>query len=173
LLNLEAGLESAHEDAFGRGAKAPQDRRGGRGKWYARRNHPVLRTEGLLAQAARTESNYRAYGADDVERLRFIRRCRSLDMALSEIRALLLIADRPAQSCDGVNGILDAHIEHVSARIGELKALEKALKLLRGQCAQQQTVAACGIMRGLGESEDSGVPKSRANQSHVHGVHKH
>lgn len=129
--------------------------------------------EGLLAQAARTESNYRAYGADDVERLRFIRRCRSLDMALSEIRALLLIADRPAQSCDGVNGILDAHIEHVSARIGELKALEKALKLLRGQCAQQQTVAACGIMRGLGESEDSGATKSRANQSHVHGVHKH
>lgn len=129
--------------------------------------------EGLLAHAARTESNYRAYGADDVERLRFIRRCRSLDMALSEIRALLLIADRPAQSCDGVNGILDAHIEHVSARIGELKALEKALKLLREQCAQPQTVAACGIMRGLGESEDSGATKSRANQSHVHGVHKH
>jgi Cd(II)/Pb(II)-responsive transcriptional regulator len=129
--------------------------------------------EGLLAAAARTESNYRTYGTDDVERIRFIRRCRSLDMALPEIRALLLIADRPAQSCVGVNGILDAHIGHVSARIRELKDLERALKLLRQQCAEPRAVAGCGILRGLGGGDNSVAFDLRDKQSQSRGTHRY
>ena len=45
--------------------------------------------EGLLPAAARTEGNYRVYGQEHAQRLLFVRRCRSLDMTLQEIRALL------------------------------------------------------------------------------------
>ena len=51
--------------------------------------------EGLLPETARTEGNYRVYGPEHVERLSFIRYCRSLDMALNEIRALLRMKDSP------------------------------------------------------------------------------
>jgi len=51
--------------------------------------------EALLPQPGRTEGNYRVYGPEHVERLSFIRYCRSLDMALDEIRALLLMKDSP------------------------------------------------------------------------------
>lgn len=129
--------------------------------------------EGLLAPARRTESNYRTYGAEDVERLRFIRRCRSLDMALPEIRSLLVIADRPTQDCEAINAILEEHIGHVATRIRELLALEKALKQLREQCDQSQPVSSCGIMRGLFEGADPPAPGGRSDRSHVQGVHRH
>ena len=38
--------------------------------------------EGLLRSPERTAGNYRLYDETDVERLRFIQRCRSLDMSL-------------------------------------------------------------------------------------------
>ena len=47
--------------------------------------------EGLLAAPPRTDAGYRVYGAADAERLHFIRRCRSLDMNLAEVRALLAL----------------------------------------------------------------------------------
>ena len=37
--------------------------------------------EGLLPVATRTEGNFRAYGPEHIERLRFIRNCRALDMS--------------------------------------------------------------------------------------------
>lgn len=49
--------------------------------------------EGLLPEPARSDGNFRLYGAAHVERLRFIRHCRSLDMSLSEIRTLFVNAD--------------------------------------------------------------------------------
>ena len=72
--------------------------------------------EGLLPRAARTEGNYRIYDAVHLERLAFIRRCRSLDMTLDEIRVLLCFRDRPLESCKDVNTLLDAHIDHEIGR---------------------------------------------------------
>ena len=48
--------------------------------------------EGLLPPPARSQGNYRQYDTTHVERLSFIRHCRSLDMTLDEIRALLDMA---------------------------------------------------------------------------------
>ncbi len=93
--------------------------------------------EGLLPEPARTEGNFRLYGDAQLERLSIIRRCRSLDMTLDEIRTLLRFRDAPEENCAGVNTLLDTHIGHVSARIAELKALEMELKQLRQTCDQE------------------------------------
>lgn len=105
--------------------------------------------EGLLPQAPRSDGNYRIYGPEHVERLAFIRHCRSLDMALDEIRVLLRFKDSPGTDCGDVNALLDAHIGHVVTRIHELQQLEQQLKGLRQQCAGVQDVAHCGILSGL------------------------
>ena len=42
--------------------------------------------EGLLPEPIRTAGNYRVYSRAHIERLSFIRNCRSLDMTLDEIR---------------------------------------------------------------------------------------
>lgn len=123
--------------------------------------------EGLLAEPARTGSNYREYGDAHAARLSFIRHCRSLDMTLDEIRALLRFKDDPVGNCEAVNELLDEHIGHVAERIRELKRLQAELLELRAQC--DAAGAACGILETLGRKGTTG-PKARGH-AHVRGTH--
>lgn len=109
--------------------------------------------EGLLPAPPRTDANYRRYGPAQVQRLRLIRRCRSLDMNLVEIRALLAVQDAKGPQCGEVNALLDAHLGHVTARIAELQALKKELQALRRRCTEPAAVDACGILQGLTEGD--------------------
>jgi DNA-binding transcriptional MerR regulator len=59
--------------------------------------------EGLMQPAERAANNYRACGEERVSRLGFILRCRSLDMALDEIRVLLRLLDTPELDCGILN----------------------------------------------------------------------
>src|ERR1700720_740241 len=47
---------------------------------------------GLLPAPPRTSGNYRTYGADHLNRLRFIRRCRDLGFTLDQVRDLLRLS---------------------------------------------------------------------------------
>lgn len=109
--------------------------------------------EGLLPTPARTGANYRSYGDTHIERLRFIRNCRALDMTHEEIRTLLGWMDQPAGDCSGVNQLLDQHIAHVDVRIAELLQLKQQLGELRQRCQHEQSVDACGILQGLASME--------------------
>lgn len=108
--------------------------------------------EGLLPPAPRSQGNYRIYGPGHVERLGFVRHCRSLDMTLDEIRLLLRLKDAPQAGCDEVNALLDEHIGHVATRIRELRQLEKQLKGLRAQCCGVREAAQCGILNELAQA---------------------
>ncbi len=124
--------------------------------------------EGLLPSPARTEGNFRIYTELHVQRLTFIRHCRSLDMALDEIRTLLHFKDAPDENCGDVNALLDAHIGHVAERIRELRALEKQLKGLRAQCGESKVAANCGI---LGQLSRPIKEKTVKRGSHLHTSH--
>ena len=90
--------------------------------------------EGLLPAPARSGGNYRLYGQQHLERLAFIRRCRSLDMTLDEIRVLLQLHDNPADNCAEVSSVLDQHIQHVADRISELRTLQRRMKASLSKC---------------------------------------
>jgi Cd(II)/Pb(II)-responsive transcriptional regulator len=111
--------------------------------------------EGLLPAPARSGGNYRLYGAAHLERLQFIRHCRSLDMTLNEIRSLLSFRDVPDESCNPVNNLLDKHIEHVAHRIRDLQALQKQLKALRSLCQAAHTTKDCEILQTLSSAENA------------------
>lgn len=119
--------------------------------------------EGLLPETERTGSNYRRYGARHVERLRFVRNCRALDMTHQEIRALLTVLDAPAAGCAPVNDLLDAHIRHVRTRIDELLQLRRQLRGLREQCLAEQPPDHCGILLGL-----ASMPTQPGGERHTH-----
>jgi len=112
---------------------------------------------GLLAARARTQGNYRIYGEADVERLAFIRECRSLDMTLAEIGRLLAFRDAPERHCGEANALIDEHIGHVAQRIAELRALERRLIELRRLCRRTQKAKDCGILNRLGNGR--GTPR--------------
>lgn len=126
--------------------------------------------EGLLPDPARSTGNYRLYGPAHLERLSFIRNCRTLEMTLGEIGELLTLKDRASQDCGEVNTLLDAHIGHVADRIARLQLLEAQLTALKGQCGKTQSVEHCGILRELAEPVKRPWPDS-PETPHVRGVH--
>ena len=105
--------------------------------------------EKLLDTPARTASGYRIYGPAHLERLNFVRHCRSLDMPLADVRRLLELSGERGLSCDDVNELVQAHLERVRAKIAALDALEKQLAALRAQCDSRHRVADCGILEEL------------------------
>lgn len=128
--------------------------------------------EGLLPAPARSEGNYRLYGPEHLERLVFIRNCRTLDMTLEEIQRLLALRDLPHESCAGINSLVDEHIEHVQARIDSLLALRDQLSELRDRCNGPKEAEDCGIIRQLNVS--GGVqPLPDGGHTHVGKSHSH
>lgn len=119
---------------------------------------------GLLPAPLRTGGNYRHYTQEHVQRLRFIRNCRTLDMSHDEIRALLQAHDETPDDCQPVNRSIDAHIEHVETRIRELTQLKTQLASLRQRCMVPHDVKNCGIFQQLQTAEMENL--------HVHG-HTH
>ena len=107
--------------------------------------------EGLLPAPSRSAGNYRLYGDDHIERLRFIRHCRTLDMALDEVRVLLHYRDTPTEDCGDVNALLDEHIVAVEARIEALMQLKQHLLTLRRKCARPASAQSCGILGALAD----------------------
>jgi Cd(II)/Pb(II)-responsive transcriptional regulator len=105
--------------------------------------------EGLLDAPARTPSGYRAYGPDHLERLNFVRHCRSLDMPLAEVKRLVQLSGEKTISCDEVNGLVRAHLARVQAKRKSLQELESKLAALNAQCESGHRVADCGILEEL------------------------
>jgi Cd(II)/Pb(II)-responsive transcriptional regulator len=118
--------------------------------------------EGLLPEADRTEANYRSYNESYIDRLRFIRNCRALDMTHDEVRALLEASDGAAPGCGAVNALVDEHIGHVNKRIDELLQLREQLTSLRERCAGEKPVEECGIIHGLTSMETT-QPKPKSS----------
>jgi len=105
--------------------------------------------EGLIEAPPRMPSGYRAYGPAHLERLNFVRHCRSLDMPLGDVRRLIALSRDRGVSCDDVNGLVHTHLERVRAKRRALEALEKQLAALDAQCVSGHRVADCGILEEL------------------------
>lgn len=105
--------------------------------------------EGLLPTPARAPNGYRIYGSKHLERLAFIRHCRSLDMPLDDIRRLLQALEKPTRDCGDIDGLVDTQLERVRLRLKSLRALEKQLRVLRAKCATPNDAAHCGILGEL------------------------
>jgi len=124
--------------------------------------------EGLLPKPGRTSGNDRLYGQEHAELLSFIRHCRSLDMALNEIRTLLRFRSAPNANCGEVNALLETHIGHVEERIAELRNLKGQLRALRDKCSNGRPAEHCGILQGLGGTPDD---RNVSGNNHVRRTH--
>jgi Cd(II)/Pb(II)-responsive transcriptional regulator len=107
---------------------------------------------GLLPAPGRSDAGYRQYLPEHLERLQFIRHCRSLQMGIPDIRVLLQFQSEPTQECTGVNNLLDHHIGLIQVQMATLKNLEQQLIRLRDQCQQPHLVEACGILQNLNDA---------------------
>ncbi|PVE43767.1 hypothetical protein H663_004650 [Limnohabitans planktonicus II-D5] len=122
--------------------------------------------QGLLSPATRSSNGYRAYSAQDVERLRRIRTCRSLDMSIQEIQALLQVPGDSPTVCEVTSQVLLEHLEHVAHRIEELQELKSRLEALQGLC-QHPVDAECPTQAAMGQMEASSKSRSSHHLRHL------
>lgn len=105
--------------------------------------------EGLLPAPDRSESGYRVFRAEHVERLAFIRHCRDLDISLAEVKRLLDFIALPEADCGDIDRLIDTQLAKVKARLVSMRALEQQLSSLKGRCGANHTVSECGILHEL------------------------
>jgi MerR family transcriptional regulator, copper efflux regulator len=87
-----------------------------------------------LVKPARGENGYRDYSNEDVHRLRFLQRARSLGFSVEECRQLLsLYTDKQRESAD-VKAVAEAKLVEIDHKIAELVSLQKTLQHLVHAC---------------------------------------
>lgn len=109
--------------------------------------------KGMIQPNFRANNQYRYFAEDSLKRLRFIRRCRALDMSLKEIETLLELEQQPQQDCHIVNDMIDQHLLQIDHKIKELQTFQSELYALRQQCNTPTTIDHCEILKAL-EDED-------------------
>jgi MerR family mercuric resistance operon transcriptional regulator len=103
---------------------------------------------GLMPVPSRTEGRHRVYGADDIQRLSFIRRSRELGFSLDDIRNLLALAGR-GHSCGEVRRMTLAHVARIRGKIADLERMERLLRDTASQCEGGQAPE-CPVLDVLG-----------------------
>ncbi|HEY4080747.1 MAG TPA: Cd(II)/Pb(II)-responsive transcriptional regulator [Burkholderiaceae bacterium] len=105
---------------------------------------------GLLPAPARSSNGYRHYGQQQLENLAFIRHCRALDISLADIAKLMAsLSTHDAARLAEVDGLVDAQLSKVRARLASMKALEQQLVALKSHCDADHAHHSCGILEEL------------------------
>jgi DNA-binding transcriptional MerR regulator len=91
---------------------------------------------GLLTEPGRTESGYRIYAEDAVDRLAFIRAAQAVGLTLAEVRQVLGVRDAGEAPCRVVTDLIEHRHAEVKAKIAELHRLERELAALRARAAK-------------------------------------
>jgi len=115
---------------------------------------------GLLPPPGRSASGYRLYGADALERLRFVARAKRLGLALDEVAELLRYWSDGACSTtrERLQLLLADKLKEVRRRIDDLTMLggqlEEAYGRLAGHTPQTRCGPACGCPPDVHSDEE-------------------
>lgn len=86
---------------------------------------------GVLPPPRRTKAGYRDYDDRNVELMRFVRRLRSLELPLDDIREIVSLRANGEAPCRPVRDAIAREADAVDDRIGELTRLRTELRSLQ------------------------------------------
>ncbi len=84
--------------------------------------------EGLLHPERHPENGYQLFGQNELDRLRFIQRARTLGFGVAEIRDILDHADHGDSPCPMVRDLLSSRLPQIRERIRELESLASRME---------------------------------------------
>ena len=102
----------------------------------------------LLPAPSRTDSDQRLYGAQDVRRLRFIRRCRELGFTLSDIAAFGSVARAGARH-GPCREIVERRLASIRAQLRKLASAEERLTSVLREGLHARPDDACQSLEGV------------------------
>lgn len=115
----------------------------------------------LLRPDTRSEGNYRLYGDEALERLRFIRSAQAAGFTLSDITTLLRFREGDASPCQDVQDLIKTRLERVRDELDHLKEVETLLKRWMRVCRAAERTGRCGVLEGLSTCDEKTCKKSQ------------
>lgn len=82
---------------------------------------------GLLEPPRRTESQYRIYGEENEERLRFIQKAKRFGLSLDEIKQLIAIRTQGTPPCASLKTMVKQRLDDLNRQIEEMISLRQEL----------------------------------------------
>lgn len=105
--------------------------------------------QGLVPEPPRSASGYRQYAPDDVTRLHFIRRAKTLGFTLEEIGELMALSGNYSNDMNEMKQKASTKLQVVEERLEELTRMRDALRGLVDACPGHGPLASCPIMAAL------------------------
>lgn len=105
---------------------------------------------GLIALPPRTESGYRVFHPEVIQRIKFIKRSQDLGFTLSEIHKLLIMTDSERFSCWEVRQFASQKLKEIEIKIRDLQNIKSVLQDLSSKCSEGQ-ISNCPIIERLME----------------------
>ena len=90
---------------------------------------------GLLPDPGRTQSGYRDYAQEAVDRVSFIKEAQAAGLTLTQIKEILVIRDDGEPPCEHVTELVDQRLAEVEQRLRELRQLRTQLQDLAARAA--------------------------------------
>lgn len=106
---------------------------------------------GLLTEPEKPDSGYRCYSADEVSRIRFIKRAQQAGFTLKEIAELLSLDDT---HCVEVRKIAEQKCRQIDVQIKDLIALRQVLNNLVKGCQSDSSKEYCSLIEALSKDSD-------------------
>ena len=113
----------------------------------------VYERQGLIEPPPRTDSNYRIYPEEEVNRLKFIKRAKDLGFTLKEIKELLFIQHDPHATKADIKKRTVEKIEDIKKKVQDLIRIQEALEHLAGSCDGHGPLSECPILEALAGDE--------------------
>lgn len=108
---------------------------------------------GLLRRPPRSAGNYRLYDEQDVYRVRFIRAAQTTGFSLDDVAELL----KPS-SCSKVQRRIEERLQEISARLKDLRHVQRVLEAALGTCRDHEPTGRCGVIDSLSATARSKRP---------------
>jgi MerR family copper efflux transcriptional regulator len=106
-----------------------------------------------LVSPLRDANGYRAFRDQELHKLAFLGRARSLGFTIEDCRALVALYDDKTRASADVKRIANEHLEHIETKIAGLEAMRDTLSHLIDECSGDHRPD-CPILKDLGGFEN-------------------
>jgi MerR family mercuric resistance operon transcriptional regulator len=104
---------------------------------------------GLLRPDSRSNGNYRLYGDEAVERLKFIRAAQATGFTLEDVTVLLDFREDDSGCCKEVQKLIESRLFDVRKRMDDLRHVQSVLKSSLEKCRKTEQQGHCQVIGRL------------------------
>jgi MerR family mercuric resistance operon transcriptional regulator len=104
---------------------------------------------GLLRPDSRSTGNYRLYGDESVERLKFIRAAQATGFTLEDVTVLLDFREDDSGCCQEVQKLIELRLFDVKKRMDDLRHVQSVLKSSLEKCRKTEQQGHCQVIDRL------------------------